>query len=94
MAIGAISAAEQAGKLQNLTIVAYDNLKDVRAALLAGKIAGTIEQWPDWMGAQAVRVAYEIQTKGAIAKNDFRSPVAMISPESLKEKDVKPVGER
>jgi ribose transport system substrate-binding protein len=94
MAIGAISAAEQAGKLQGLTIVAYDNLKDVRAALLAGKIAGTIEQWPDWMGAQAVRVAYEIQTKGAIAKNDFRSPVAMISPESLKEKDVKPVGER
>lgn len=94
MALGAIRAAEQAGRLERLTIVAFDNLSEVRGALLSGALAGTIEQFPDWMGETAVRVAHELLTTGTIASRDLRSPLEMVSAESLKTKDVKPLSER
>jgi ABC-type sugar transport system substrate-binding protein len=94
MALGAVNAAEQAGKLKGLTIVAFDNLSEVRKPILDGTIAGSIEQFPDWMGETAVRVAHELKTTGRLTKTDLRSPLEMISAESLKTKDVKPVGDR
>lgn len=94
MALGAIRAIEQAGRTGKITVVAYDNIKEVREALLAGKLAGTIEQWPDWMGAEAVRAAHELKTKGTLTNRDRRSPLDMVSAESLKIKDIKAVGVR
>lgn len=94
MAIGALNAAEQAGRQSGLTVVAYDNLRDVRPLLLEGKLAGTIEQWPDWMGGEAVRLAHRLKTRGSLERRDVRSSLAMISKESLAREDVKPVGER
>lgn len=94
MALGAVRAVEQAGRAGKIIIVAFDNIKEVRADLLSGKVAGSIEQWPDWMGGEAVRAAHELKTKGTLTNRDRRSPLEMISAESLKTKDVKPVGVR
>jgi ribose transport system substrate-binding protein len=94
MALGAIQAVDQAGKTGKIAIVAFDNIREVRDALLSGKLAGTIEQWPDWMGAEAVRAAHELKTKGPLANRDRRSPIEMVSAESLKTKKVDAVGSR
>ncbi|MFN0207882.1 MAG: substrate-binding domain-containing protein [Planctomycetota bacterium] len=94
MALGAIRAVEQAGKTNSVVIVAFDNIKEVRESLLNGKLAGSIEQWPDWMGAEAVRAAHELKTKGKLTNRDRRSPIEMISKESLTTKPVEAVGVR
>jgi ribose transport system substrate-binding protein len=94
MALGAMQAIEQADKTGRVVVVGYDNIEPVRAALASGKLAGTIEQWPDWMGAEAVRAAYELKTAGKLERRDRRSPIEMVSTTSIKTKDVKPVGVR
>ncbi|MFH1738719.1 MAG: substrate-binding domain-containing protein [bacterium] len=57
MALGAIGAISAAGKMDQIIVVAYDNLEAAREAILDGKMHATIEQHPELMGAYGVRAA-------------------------------------
>ncbi len=59
MALGAIRAIDGAGKVDQIKVVSYDNLKPAREAILDGKLISTIDQHPELMGAYGVRAAKE-----------------------------------
>ncbi len=60
MAIGAINALKTAGKAGKTLVVSYDNIKEVQTYLASGELIGTVEQHPDYMGENAVRLAVGI----------------------------------
>jgi ribose transport system substrate-binding protein len=63
MAIGAINALKSAGKAGKTLVVSYDNIKEVQSYLASGELIGTVEQHPDSMGENAVRLAVGVLDK-------------------------------
>jgi ribose transport system substrate-binding protein len=59
MILGAIEAAEAAGRADEIIFVGFDAVDDAVAAVDAGKLAGTIAQQPDLMGRLGVTSAVE-----------------------------------
>lgn len=57
MALGAIEAASEAGRLGDLVIVGFDAVPDALAAIEAGDMAGTIAQQPDLLGSLGIETA-------------------------------------
>jgi ribose transport system substrate-binding protein len=91
MALGALQAIEQAGRQGKVSVVGFDNIENVRPALASGALVATIEQWPDWMGAEAVRAAHELKASGKLERRDRRSPVELVTTDSIRRSDVPPV---
>lgn len=60
MAIGAIKAIKSMGRSGSVKVVSYDNIKEVQPYLKSHELYATIEQHPDQMGAQALRMAVGI----------------------------------
>ncbi|HLK58513.1 MAG TPA: substrate-binding domain-containing protein [Chthonomonadaceae bacterium] len=67
MALGAMKAISEAGKKGKVTVVGYDNIPEVQAALASGEMAATIEQHPDRMGKYSLKMAVGI-LDGTISK--------------------------
>jgi ribose transport system substrate-binding protein len=67
MATGALKAIAEAGRKGKVTVVGYDNIPDVKAALASGDLAATIEQHPDYMGKYGLKMAVGI-LNGVIPK--------------------------
>lgn len=57
MAIGAIKAIEAAGKKGQVKVVSYDNIAEVKPYLASGELVATIEQHPELMGKDSVKLA-------------------------------------
>jgi ribose transport system substrate-binding protein len=57
MILGAIEAAEAAGRAEEITFVGFDAIDDAVAAVEAGKLAATIAQQPSEMGRLGVEFA-------------------------------------
>ncbi|NOZ71286.1 MAG: substrate-binding domain-containing protein, partial [Chloroflexi bacterium] len=57
MILGAIEAAEAAGRAQDIVFVGFDAVDDAVAAVKAGKLAATIAQQPAEMGKLGVYFA-------------------------------------
>lgn len=64
MALGVIKAVADAGKTEQIKVVGYDNIPDVRVHLASGALAATIEQHPDLMGKYGVRMALGVLDQG------------------------------
>jgi ribose transport system substrate-binding protein len=60
MATGALKAIAESGRKGKVTVVGYDNIPDVKAALASGDLAATIEQHPDTMGKYGLKMAVGI----------------------------------
>lgn len=58
-ALGAISALESAGRLQDVTVVTVDGSPEAVAAIKAGKLLSSSAQFPYEMGKVAAEKAYE-----------------------------------
>lgn len=57
MILGAIAAAEEAGRLRDIRFMGFDAVDDAIAALEAGSLAGTIAQQPAEMGRLGIENA-------------------------------------
>lgn len=66
MALGAIEAVKATNK--NVIIVGFDGNDDAKAAVESGKLAATIAQKPDLMGAIAVETAVKIAKGESVEK--------------------------
>jgi ribose transport system substrate-binding protein len=60
MALGVIKAISEAGMKGKITVIGYDNIKDVLPHLQSGAMLATIEQHPDFMGKYGAKMAVGI----------------------------------
>ena len=87
-ALGALSAVERAGKLDELIIVGYDLGTESQAAIEAGKIIGDAVQFPGFMGREALETA--IKWAVGIEKNPKKKNIIKVgsyTKEGFKDQD-------
>jgi ribose transport system substrate-binding protein len=80
-ALGAISALESAGKLEDVTVVTVDGSAEGVAAIKAGKLLSTSAQFPKEIGRIAAEKMYE-HLEGKPVEKDIKVPVELITEEN------------
>jgi len=83
MALGAVAALKAAQKLQQVTVVGFDNIGAVQELMKKGEVLCTVDQHADKVAVYGIEYALEIlKTKAAPA--DKETPVDLITAENLK----------
>ncbi|MDN4071723.1 ribose ABC transporter substrate-binding protein RbsB [Fictibacillus terranigra] len=67
MALGALQALEAAG-LKDVVVVGFDATDDAQKAVKEGKMAATVAQKPDMIGAEAVKTAVKVNKDEKVEK--------------------------
>lgn len=80
-ALGAISALEAAGKLQDVTVVTVDGSREGAAAIVAGKLHSTSAQFPKEIGRVAAQKFYE-HLEGKPVEKDVKIRVELVTKEN------------
>lgn len=83
-ALGAISALESAGKLDDVTVVTVDGSREGIAAIQAGKLYSTSAQFPRRIGRVAAEKVYEHLSGKPIEKN-YQIPVELVTADNADE---------
>lgn len=82
MALGAVAALKNAGKLGSIQVVGFDNIAAVRDLLKEGKVLCTVDQHADKLALFGIEYALEmLKTKAQPA--DKETPVDLITAEML-----------
>lgn len=82
MALGAVAALKNAGKLGSIYVVGFDNITAVRDLLKDGRILCTVDQHADKLALFGIEYALEmLRTK--VPPADKETPVDLITAESL-----------
>jgi ribose transport system substrate-binding protein len=82
MALGAVAALRDAGKLGNIHVVGFDNIAAVQRLLKEGKILCTVDQHADKLALYGIEYALEmLRTRAQPA--DKETPVDLITAEML-----------
>lgn len=80
MAMGALEAAEAAGRQDDLIIVGLDGNDDAVEAVEAGRLSATIVQDPAGMAVTAIETALKVLNGEAVEKTIFTPCTMSISP--------------
>jgi len=81
-ALGAISALESSGKLQDVTVVSVDGSADAVAAIRAGKLHSTSAQSPRDIGRVSAEKMYE-HLEGKTIEKEVKIPVKLVTKENV-----------
>lgn len=83
MALGVVAALRDAGKLDRIRVVGYDNIAAVRQLLKEGRVLATADQHADQLAVFGIEYALEmLKTQSAPA--DRETPVDLITAASVK----------
>ena len=82
MALGAFAALREAGKLESIHIVGFDNIAAVQRLLKEGKILCTVDQHADKLALYGIQYALEMLKTNA-QPADRETPVDLITAEML-----------
>lgn len=85
MAIGAVAALRDAGKLGQVLVVGYDNIAAVQQLLKEGKVLATADQHADRLAVYGIEHALDIIYKRG-EPTDFETPVDLITAENVSQK--------
>lgn len=88
MALGAVEAADQAGKKGKIIIVGFDATEDAREDILEGGMAGSVAQYPSEMGKVAIDNAVKL-IRGEKIPNKILTKIEMITRQKLEEEKAK-----
>ncbi len=80
-ALGAVSALQSAGKLENVTIVSVDGAAEAVQAIKAGKLLSTSAQFPREIGEVSAKLAYD-HLDGKPVDKDVKIRVELITKEN------------
>jgi inositol transport system substrate-binding protein len=80
MALGAVEVLQREGRT-DVIVLGVDFTPDAKAAILEGKMVGSVKQDLAGQGAGGVQVAYDLLTKGSVAENPFWIPFVLITAE-------------
>lgn len=83
MALGVVAALRDAGKLDRIRVVGYDNIAAVRQLLKEGRVLATADQHADQLAVYGIEYALEM-LKTQAAPADRETPVDLITAASLK----------
>lgn len=70
MALGAIRAIEGAGKTGKILVAGFDNLKAAQEEIMKGTLHCTIDQHPEWMAAEGVKMAKRLMEGETIGEDE------------------------
>lgn len=80
-ALGAISALDSAGRLQDVTVVTVDGSQEAVAAIKTGKLLSSSAQFPYEMGKVAAEKVYE-HLEGKPVEKDVKIRVELVTKEN------------
>lgn len=83
-ALGAVEAAKQAGKLDQITVISFDGITDALKSIKAGELSATIVQDPTLMGETAVESAVKA-AKGDKLDKTLDLPVKVADADNIDE---------
>ena len=78
MALGAIEAIAAANRTGKVRVVGFDALDDARAAIQAGRMAGSVAQSPRDMGRIAVESAYKLMRNQSVPAEQ-KVPIVLVT---------------
>ncbi|WP_167133027.1 sugar ABC transporter substrate-binding protein [Paramicrobacterium chengjingii] len=67
-ALGAVEAAQQAGKLNDLTVISFDGIQDALESIKAGDLSATVVQDPILMGETAIETAVALASGESVER--------------------------
>lgn len=82
MALGAVAAIRQAGKLGEIAVVGFDNISAVQTLVRDGAILATADQHADLLAVYGIEHALEAIRSGA-APADRATPVDLVTADTL-----------
>ncbi len=82
MGLGAVEAVEAAGLAEQIIVLSVDAIPEALEAVAAGRLAGTVAQYPDEMAVLAVEAMLKVLQGRPIAPF-IESPVVLITQENL-----------
>ncbi|MBE2270424.1 MAG: substrate-binding domain-containing protein, partial [Anaerolinea sp.] len=82
MGLGAVEAVEAAGLAEQVEVASVDAIPEAVEAVAAGRLAGTVAQYPDEMAVLAVEAAIKLVQGRPIAPV-IESPVVLITSENV-----------
>jgi ribose transport system permease protein len=78
MALGALEAVAAAGRLDRIRIIGFDAIPDAVSNIRAGRLLGSVAQFPSEMGRLGVRHAVELLRQGVPPPAEVLTRVEMI----------------
>ena len=85
MALGALEAVAAAHRLDHVRVVGFDAIPDALANIRAGRMLGSVAQFPGEMGRLGVRHAVELLRNGAPPASEILTRVEMIDLDNVDE---------
>ena len=83
MALGAAAALKAAGRLDDVLVIGFDNIRAVQRLLAEGKILCTVDQHADKLALYGIEYALEMLANKT-SPADRQTPVDLITAETLK----------
>jgi ABC-type sugar transport system substrate-binding protein len=83
MALGALEAADAAQRLESVAIIGFDAIPDALDNIRAGRLLGSVAQFPSEMGRLGVLHASELLKNGAAPPGEVLTKVELIDLENL-----------
>lgn len=83
MALGAVAALKEAGKLDVVKVVGFDNITAIQQLMREGKVVCTIDQHGDQIAAFGIMYAIDILGDPDSAPSDKETPVDLITVKEL-----------
>lgn len=83
MVLGAIEAADQAGRLEDILFVGFDAVDDALAAVEEGSLAATVAQQPAEMGRLGVETAYNSVVEGESVDEFIPVPLQLVTQDNV-----------
>jgi len=82
MALGAVAALRDAGKLDSVYVVGFDNIAAVQRLLKEGKILCTVDQHGDQLAAYGIQYALDVLA-GKAPADDKETPVDLVTAQTF-----------
>jgi ribose transport system substrate-binding protein len=87
MVLGAIQAAESAGRAEEILFVGFDAIADAIQAIKDGRLAATVAQQPAQIGSLGVQTAYDYVVDGESVEDFIPVPLALVTEDNVGEFD-------
>jgi len=82
MAIGAVAAVRQAGKIGSIKVIGFDNITATHDMLRNGELLATVDQFGDQLAIFGIEYALQILNDGSVPA-DRKTPVTLITASDL-----------